>query len=120
LGSRLPADAEEDAGFYRQLCQLRRSHSALHSGEVVWVDHDQPEAVVAFRRRAGPEDILSVVNLSNRTIRVRLDLSAGVAAHRPLLSRGAKTAASVGKMAFDLEGFGYVVAENDSPARGIQ
>lgn len=105
--------------FYRQLCQLRRSRSALHSGDVVWVDHDQPDAVIAFLRRSGAEEILSAVNLSNRAIQVRLDLPTAAAAYRPLLSRGAKTAGATGKLAVELEGFAYVVAQNEAPTRGV-
>lgn len=98
--------------FYKQLCELRRSQSALHSGDVVWVDHDQPDAVVAFVRRAGAEEILCVVNLSNRAVKARLDLPAGAALpSRPLLARGAKTAAADGKITLDLEGFGYLVGQ---------
>lgn len=96
--------------FYRKLCQLRRSETALCAGEVVWLDNDQPDAVVAFLRRSGTEEILSVVNLSNRAIKARLALPAGeVSAYRPLLSSGAKAAVAEGKLAVDLQGFGYLV-----------
>lgn len=97
--------------FYRQLCQLRHNESALQSGEVVWVNHDQPDAVVAFCRRAGEQNILSVANLSNRSIKVRLDLPADEPSYRSVLSRGAKAGADDGKLTLDLEGFGYLVGK---------
>jgi len=95
--------------FYQKLCQLRRNQVALHSGEVVWIDHDQPGAVVAFVRRAGREEILCVGNLSNRTVKARLDL--GGTSYRPLLSRGAKAGSAEGKVTLDLEGFGYYAGQ---------
>lgn len=97
--------------FYRQLCQLRRGLAALRSGQVAWVDHDQPDAVVAFLRRAAEEQVLSVVNLSNRAVKVRLDLDGGAAAFRPVLSSGTKAAAGDGKLLVDLKGFGYLVSQ---------
>jgi cyclomaltodextrinase len=96
--------------FYKQLCQLRRDEPALYGGEVVWVDHDQPDAVVAFCRRVGKEEILSVVNLSNRAIKVRLDLPGG-ASYKPLLSHRAKVGAAEEKAVLDLQGLGYLVGK---------
>lgn len=97
--------------FYRQLCQLRRSRPSLQSGEVVWVGHDQPDAVIAFLRRANDEEILSVVNLSNRSVNVNLDLAAEGAAYRPLLTSGAKPGGANGRFALALDGFGYLVGQ---------
>jgi glycosidase len=97
--------------FYRRLCRLRRSRSALGSGEVIWVGHDQPDSIVAFLRRAGAEEILSVANLSNRRAKVLLDLGAGASPYRPLLSSGVKATAAGGKLALDLAGFGYLVGQ---------
>jgi len=97
--------------FYKQLCQLRRSQPALYSGDVVWVDHDQPDAIVAFLRRTADQEILSVVNLSNRAVKVSLDLPADAKAYRPLLSKAVKTDAAKGKLTLDLQGFGYLVSQ---------
>ena len=97
--------------FYKKLCHLRRNEAALHAGEVVWVDHDRPDAVVAFLRRSGEEEILSVVNLSNRPIQVQLDLRTGTAAYSSLLSRGAKVVEDKEKLTFDLKGFAYYVGK---------
>jgi glycosidase len=98
--------------FYQKLCQLRRSQPALNSGDVVWLDNDQPDAVVSFLRRAGAEEILSVVNLSNRPVRARIDLPGRAApAYGSLLSRGVKTVAAEGKLAVELEGSGYFVGK---------
>lgn len=98
--------------FTQQLCKLRRQEAALHSGEVAWIDHDQPDTVVAFLRRAEGREILTVVNLSSRAIKVRLQPPAGAApAYVPVLSGGAKTAAVEGSLACELEGFGYFVGQ---------
>jgi glycosidase len=98
--------------FYKQLCQLRRNQPALHSSDVVWLDHDQPDAVVVFLRRAGTDEILSAANLSNRAVEVHVGLPAGAAvSYRPLLSSGAKAVAADGKLRLALEGFGYLVGQ---------
>jgi glycosidase len=100
--------------FYRRLCQLRRGERALYSGELVWLNHDQPDAVVAFLRRTAAEEVLTVVNLSNRAVKARVALPAGGASYRRLLSDGAKTAPVDGKLTLDLLGFGYLVGKRSS------
>jgi len=97
--------------FYQQLCRLRRGQPALHCGDVAWVDHDQPDAVVAFVRRAPDGEILSVANLSNRSIQASLDLPGAGDSYRPLLASGAKAEAAEGKLVLSLEGFGYFVGQ---------
>ncbi|MDX9869084.1 MAG: alpha-amylase family glycosyl hydrolase [Kiritimatiellia bacterium] len=72
----------------RKLCALRKAEKALTKGEVVWLDHDAPKAVLAFQRVCGTERILSVVNLSGAAARVSLK---GVdTAFEPLLVKGAE------------------------------
>jgi glycosidase len=94
--------------FYQRLCQLRRTERALSEGEVVWLDNDQPEAVVSFLRRAGGEEVVSVANLSNRSVKVQADLPAGdAAAYGPLLTDGVSVTSMGGKLTARLEGFGY-------------
>lgn len=94
--------------FYRQLCRIRRSERALTEGDVVWLDNDQPEAVVSFLRSTGAEAIVSVTNLSNRSVQVQVELPAGqAAAYTPLLSHGANVTHTEAKLALKLDGFGY-------------
>jgi glycosidase len=52
--------------FYRQLIHLRRAHSALHSGDVVWTFNTGADRVVSFLREGDNQEFLIVVNCSNR------------------------------------------------------
>ena len=98
--------------FYKQLCQLHRSHPALYAGEVKWVDHNQPEIVVAFKRYTENEEILTVTNLSNRKIKVRLPLENSKAfIKNMLLSNKIKTDYSYEELILEMDGFGYLVAK---------
>ena len=55
--------------FYQRLCHLRRSERALAVGnEVAWLPNDRPDSVLSYLRRAGDDEILVVVNLSNRAL----------------------------------------------------
>lgn len=102
--------AQATLEFYRKLCQLRRSQAPLHSGSVTWVEHDQPESVLCFLRRAGDEQILTAVNLSNRAVKVRLDLPADWSWQHPLVQDEVKTVAPQPKATLILQGFGYLVS----------
>ena len=105
--ARLPK-AKAKFAFHQKLCQLRRTEPALTSGEVVWLDNDQPDTVVSFVRRAGSEEIVTVASLSNRRLKVQIELPGKF---KPLVSDGAKPSASAGKLTFDLEAFAYLVGK---------
>jgi glycosidase len=51
---------------YAKLISLRKQHESLRSGEMVWADSSDPSCVLAFTRKTNAEELLFVVNLSNR------------------------------------------------------
>jgi glycosidase len=53
-------------GAYRQLIALRHAHPALHEGAVVWLENSAPQDLVSFLRRGEGEELVTVVNFSNR------------------------------------------------------
>jgi glycosidase len=59
--------------IYRDLIKLRKAHTALRSGEVVWVKNSDEKNVISFIRRDGQEEFLIVINLCNRPLDVRVD-----------------------------------------------
>jgi cyclomaltodextrinase / maltogenic alpha-amylase / neopullulanase len=59
--------------FYRQLIHLRRAHSALHSGEVLWTHNTGADRVVSFLREGDNQEFLVAVNCSNRTFDGHVD-----------------------------------------------
>ncbi len=93
--------------FHQKLCQLRRAEPALSAGEVVWLDNDQPDAVISFARRTGDTEIVTIANLSNRKLKVQLELPPQL---EPLLVEGAKLTQEAGKTALEFAGCGYFVA----------
>ncbi len=97
--------------FYQKLCRMRRDEAALTSGEVIWLENDQADCVVAFLRRTDKEEIVSVVNLSNRPLKVQLTLpEKTTATYRNLLAEGNATATPEG-LSLDLGGFSYFVGK---------
>jgi len=50
--------------FYRRMIALRKAHSALQQGEVVWVRNGDEARVLTYLRRAGGEEFLVAVNFS--------------------------------------------------------
>ncbi|MBI5395148.1 MAG: hypothetical protein HZA91_07610, partial [Verrucomicrobia bacterium] len=94
--------------FHQKLCQLRRTEPALASGEVVWLDNDQPDAVLSFLRRAGSEEIVTVASLSNRKLKARIELPGKF---NPLVSDGAKPGAAAGKLTLELDACSYFVGK---------
>lgn len=59
---------------YKRLFGLRSKYSALTSGELVWIDNSDPADFVSFLRKKGTEEILVILNLSNRNKHVTVDL----------------------------------------------
>jgi len=105
------ANGETDAGkarfaFCRKLCTMRKTEKALTRGEVVWLDSDAPEAGLSFLRKSGQEEILTVVNLTGKPIKLSVKGIAGV--FKPLLEKGVTGDAQAG---LALEPHGYFVGK---------
>ena len=98
--------------FCRKLCTIRHAERALTHGAVVWLDNDQSDAVLSFLRRAPGEEILSVVNLSDRAIKARITLPEPTQwPHSTLIAAGAKSETDDRGVLLNLDGFGYLVAK---------
>ncbi|HKP72484.1 MAG TPA: alpha-amylase family glycosyl hydrolase [Pyrinomonadaceae bacterium] len=52
--------------FYKQMIALRRTSNALRRGSVEWLRNSDETRVVTYLRRAGDEEMLVAINLSNR------------------------------------------------------
>jgi cyclomaltodextrinase / maltogenic alpha-amylase / neopullulanase len=116
---RLPIDwanGETPAGkarfaFCQKLCAMRLAETTLTRGDMVWLDNDHPNVVVSFLRRLGNEQIVCVVNLSNRKIeKMQIELPAAASASsRVLLNDRASVSTNGEKLSVDLGSFGYCV-----------
>jgi cyclomaltodextrinase len=62
IGERRP----EFPRFYRQIIALRRGSPALQQGSTAWLRNSDETRVVTYTRRAGNEEFLVAINLSNR------------------------------------------------------
>jgi glycosidase len=51
--------------FYKEMIALRKSSRALRRGELSWLKNSDENRVVTFSRRAGNEEILVAINLTN-------------------------------------------------------
>ncbi|HUT94339.1 MAG TPA: alpha-amylase family glycosyl hydrolase [Thermoguttaceae bacterium] len=98
--------------FCKKLCAMRHAERALTHGEVVWLDTDQPDSVASFLRRTPGEAVLSVVNLSNRAVKVRVTFPEPTPwSYDTLIADGAKAEPDDGGPVVNLAGFGYLVAK---------
>ncbi|GAB3991831.1 alpha-amylase family glycosyl hydrolase [Spirosoma daeguense] len=52
--------------WYKDLITLRKTESALQTGETIWLETSKPESVVAFLRKTNTSQLLTIVNVSNR------------------------------------------------------
>ncbi|MEC7985001.1 MAG: alpha-glucosidase [Myxococcota bacterium] len=53
---------------YRTLLQLRRQHSALHSGDQQWIA--SPSACLFYRRKTPEESLVCLLNLGNQSVEI--------------------------------------------------
>jgi glycosidase len=98
--------------FCKRLCAMRRTEPALTQGAVVWLDNDQPDAILSLLRRTSDEEVLSVVNLSDCEKKVRIN-AAELAAWSAdtLIAEGVQVQPDSRGLLLQLDGFGYVVAK---------
>ena len=101
--------AKAKLALHQKLCQLRHTEPVLYGGEVVWLDNDQPDTVLSFLRRAGSEETVTVASLSNRKVRVQIDLPGRF---NLVISNGAKHSIVSGKQVFELDACGYFFGKN--------
>jgi glycosidase len=59
---------------YQRLFRVRATHPALTSGELVWINNTEPSSVLSFLRKKDAQEILVILNLSNRNVNVTIDL----------------------------------------------
>src|SRR5437868_15103912 len=92
---------------------MRATEPAITSESMIWIDNDQPDSVLRFLRKLGNEEILVMINLSNRNVHVTVDLPVmNYYAVQDLLTPE-KTWFSLysGRVSADLGAFGYVVGK---------
>jgi len=92
--------------FVQKLCAMRRSEKALTQGGLAWLDNDAPQAVVSLARALGPERVVSVINLTDKPVKVSVKGAEG--AWRPLLE---ESAVANEQGVFELAAYGFFVGK---------
>ncbi|BDC50083.1 hypothetical protein F183_A23990 [Bryobacterales bacterium F-183] len=59
--------------FYQQLIRLRRAHSALQQGEVIWTFNTDAGRIASFVREGGNQEFIVAINCSNRPFAGHVD-----------------------------------------------
>jgi len=98
---------------YKQLIQMRNSQAALTGGTLDWLNNSNLDGVVSFVRKKGDEEILVLINLTNRITKVQVDVPASdYAQARDLLKdRALPASLTAEKLSCQLGAFDYVVAK---------
>lgn len=97
--------------FYKKLFAMRASEPALTSGSVVWINNTEPDSVLSFLRKKGNDEVLVILNLSNRRVHVTIDLPVMDywAVQNLLTSDKTWFQLYSGRVSADLDAFGSVV-----------
>ncbi len=65
---------EQTLARFKRLFALRNQHPALQSGQLTWINNTEPDSILSFLRTHHSEQILVVLNMSNRNTHVTVDL----------------------------------------------
>lgn len=96
--------------FCQKLCDLRHKENTLRHGSIEWVENNSPNEVLSYFRTLKGERILTVVNLTNKPVDVKLlnFIDVKGKSTKILLSEGSKGDISKG---FKLPVYGYWVGK---------
>lgn len=94
--------------FYAGLAAFRKEHPALQQGQVIWLHNSDERQVLTYIRRAGQQEFLIAVNLSNTPFRGTVEAETGswTAVSLPLSAAGESALPFVA-----LDAFGFRVFE---------
>lgn len=96
---------------HRRLYDMRARYKALTSGEVIWIGNTEPASVLSFLRRKDDEEIVVILNLSNRALHVTVDLPVMdyYALESLIKDEDTRFKLYSGRVATDLAAFDFVV-----------
>lgn len=60
--------------FLQKLCEIYKNEQALIEGELIWLENNHPESVLSNVRKVGEEQIITIVNLSNYPVHLKIDI----------------------------------------------
>ena len=97
--------ARSRQALMRQLNQLKREDPRYSRGKTTWLDHDNPENVIAFRRDFEGKNVWFVGNARKEAAMVTLEEPIPMDAERTIARGGVQTDANT----VELEPYGFVI-----------
>ncbi len=107
------AASKETLSKYQRLFAIRNEDAALTTGDLIWINNSEPDSVLSFLRSKGSEEILIILNLSNRDTHVTVDLPVMEYSSVENLLTGSKTSFQLysGRVSADLGAFQAIVGK---------
>ena len=105
-----PKERPRLRGIYHDLIELRRQHPALRTHAVGWLHNSDESRLVTFLRTDGKEDLLVLINFSNRPVDGRVELKNPDGFAVVKLS-GQENSRSITPPAFHLNGFEWRILQ---------
>ena len=107
----LTNEGQDRLEFFREIAQLRHDHSVLTEGAVEWLENDQADAIVSFRRCGCERDMVIIINASDKLISSTVSLDERVSPFlEPELARGVDFTVKDKSIKVDMLPYGFVVA----------
>jgi glycosidase len=104
-----PKRADLFRAAYTALIALRHQHPALQAGTLVWLKNSEPGDVVSFLRRGNTEEVVTVVNFSNRPRAVSVTVGGAGEFVAALKSEGVAGEPNPGLPDLKLGAFGWCI-----------
>ena len=102
--------------FYKEMIALRKNSVALRRGDLTWLKNSDENRVLTFTRRAGNEEIIVAINLSNTPFFGSIEANGNYEEITPNIGAPmppdddkikAKSRANIGLPTLSLEAFGF-------------
>jgi cyclomaltodextrinase / maltogenic alpha-amylase / neopullulanase len=109
-----PKDRPQLQNIYHDLIQLRHQYAALRTARVDWLRNSDETKLVTFLRADDKDQLLVVINFSNRPLTGNVELK-DVAGFAPVKISGVQSSAGGPLPAFHLNGFEWRIYHRATP-----
>ena len=105
----LTSTGQERLQHLKTLIKIRRANPALTRGRVIWLDNNQPDAVLSFVRQCDEQAVTIVVNMSDQPQNIDLVLTKKSIPHKTVLERGAEFTLKHNHLGISLNPYGFLL-----------
>ena len=113
------SDRPQFRSIYHDLIQLRKTYAALRNDRVEWLNNSDDSRLVTFLRGDGKDELLVVINLSNRPLTGTVDLKK-TEGFTTLKFSGGQSSDGGPLPAFQLNGFEWRIYHRAISARVVE